>query len=100
MSETLNVLCALDFTSPFSSLPLSLSLLSSPLFLPFLSFSLPPPLSVPLLSHSAGVGRTGCFITLDYLLQHIEDNDWVDIFGIACEMRQHRNHMIQTEVNC
>ncbi len=30
---------------------------------------------------------------------HIKDHDWVDIFGLACEMRQHRNHMIQTEVS-
>ena len=47
---------------------------------------------------SAGVGRTGTFIALDILLQHIREYDWVDIFGLACEMRQHRNHMIQTEV--
>lgn len=45
------------------------------------------------------MGRTGCFITLDNLVQHIRDHDWVDIFGLACEMRQHRNHMIQTEVS-
>ena len=50
------------------------------------------------MSHSAGVGRTGTFIALDTLLQHINDHDWVDIFNIACEMRQHRNHMVQTEV--
>ena len=48
---------------------------------------------------SAGVGRTGCFISLDTLLQHIKDYDWIDIFGLACEIRQHRNHMIQTEVH-
>ena len=48
---------------------------------------------------SAGVGRTGCFVILDNLIQHIRDHDWVDIFGLACEMRQHRNHMIQTEVS-
>ena len=30
---------------------------------------------------------------------HIKDHDWVDVFGLACEMRQHRNHMIQTEVS-
>jgi hypothetical protein len=29
---------------------------------------------------------------------HVKDHDWVDVFGLACEMRQHRNHMIQTEV--
>ena len=51
-----------------------------------------------MLSCSAGVGRTGTFIALDTLLQHINDHDWIDIFSIACEMRQHRNHMVQTEV--
>eukprot|EP00731_Ephydatia_muelleri_P029842 Em0021g365a len=55
----------------------------------------------PVVVHcSAGVGRTGTFIALDILLQHIREYDWVDIFGLACEMRQHRNHMIQTERNC
>lgn len=47
---------------------------------------------------SAGVGRTGTFIALGSLLQHVKDHDWIDIFGLSCEMRQHRNHMIQTEV--
>lgn len=49
--------------------------------------------------NSAGVGRTGCFIALDTLQQEIRDHDWMDIYGLACEMRQHRNHMIQTEVS-
>ncbi|XP_019860969.1 PREDICTED: receptor-type tyrosine-protein phosphatase F-like [Amphimedon queenslandica] len=52
----------------------------------------------PVIVHcSAGVGRTGTFIALGTLLQHIKDHDWVDLFGLASEMRQHRNHMIQTE---
>ena len=52
----------------------------------------------PVVVHcSAGVGRTGTFIALGTLLQHIKDHDWVDVFGLSCEMRQHRNHMIQTE---
>ncbi|XP_006823994.2 receptor-type tyrosine-protein phosphatase beta-like [Saccoglossus kowalevskii] len=46
---------------------------------------------------SAGVGRTGTFIALDRLIQHIKEYDYVDIFGIACEMRMHRVYMIQTE---
>ncbi len=50
-------------------------------------------------SCSAGVGRVGCFIALDILVLHIKDHDWVDIYGLACKMRQHRNHMIQTEVS-
>ena len=51
---------------------------------------------------SAGVGRTGCWIALDTLIQHVEEHDFIDVFGLVSEMRQHRNHMIQTEVryNC
>ena len=59
----------------------------------------PPPPHTHTHTHSAGVGRTGCFIALDTLLQHLKDYDWLDILGLACEMRQHRNHMIQTEVS-
>ncbi|CAI8034625.1 Receptor-type tyrosine-protein phosphatase O, partial [Geodia barretti] len=46
---------------------------------------------------SAGVGRTGCYVALDTLLQHVEEHDFIDVFGLVSEMRQHRNHMIQTE---
>ena len=47
---------------------------------------------------SGGVGRTGSFIALDILLQHIKDHDWVDVFGLACELRRHRDRMVETEV--
>ena len=47
---------------------------------------------------SGGVGRTGSFIALDILLQHIKDHDWVDVFGLVCEMRRHRMRMVETEV--
>ncbi|XP_071942836.1 receptor-type tyrosine-protein phosphatase eta-like [Antedon mediterranea] len=54
--------------------------------------------NTPTLVHcSAGVGRTGTFICLDRLLQHIEEHDHVDIMGIVCEMRFHRSFMVQTE---
>ena len=53
----------------------------------------------PVVVHcDGGVGRTGTFIALDILLQHIEDNDWVDVFGLACEMRRYRQRMIETEL--
>nr|CAB3265286.1 receptor-type tyrosine-protein phosphatase beta-like [Phallusia mammillata] len=46
---------------------------------------------------SAGVGRTGTFIAMDRLLQHIPTNSYVDIFGIVHQMRMHRVFMVQTE---
>ncbi|XP_076806385.1 receptor-type tyrosine-protein phosphatase H-like [Clavelina lepadiformis] len=46
---------------------------------------------------SAGVGRTGTFIAMDRLLQHMKDHDYVDIFGIVHEMRRHRMSMVQTD---
>ncbi|XP_071494181.1 tyrosine-protein phosphatase 10D-like [Diadema antillarum] len=52
----------------------------------------------PIIVHcSAGVGRTGTYITLDRLMQHMQENDFIDIFGIICEMRMQRNYMVQTE---
>ncbi|XP_076804805.1 receptor-type tyrosine-protein phosphatase beta-like [Clavelina lepadiformis] len=44
---------------------------------------------------SAGVGRTGTFIAMDRLLQHMKDHDYVDIFGIVHEMRMCRGAMVQ-----
>ncbi|EMP35052.1 Receptor-type tyrosine-protein phosphatase O, partial [Chelonia mydas] len=46
---------------------------------------------------SAGVGRTGTFIALDRLLQHIRDHEFVDILGLVSEMRSYRMSMVQTE---
>jgi Protein-tyrosine phosphatase len=39
---------------------------------------------------SAGVGRSGTFITLDRILQQIQVLDYVDIFGIVWAMRKGR----------
>uniref|UniRef100_A0A8C4QLC0 protein-tyrosine-phosphatase n=1 Tax=Eptatretus burgeri TaxID=7764 RepID=A0A8C4QLC0_EPTBU len=46
---------------------------------------------------SAGVGRTGSFITLDRLLQHLESHHTVDILGLVAQLRTHRPSMVQTE---
>lgn len=46
---------------------------------------------------SAGVGRTGTFVTLDTLLQQL-DNDTLDIYGIVYRLRMNRVLMVQTEV--
>ena len=48
--------------------------------------------------YSAGVGRSGTFIALDRILQHIKKYDYVDIFGIVHEMRKERVWMVQNEV--
>ncbi|KAL5277336.1 hypothetical protein ACFFRR_002529 [Megaselia abdita] len=52
----------------------------------------------PIVVHcSAGVGRSGTFITLDRILQSILTSDYVDIFGIVFAMRKERVWMVQTE---
>ncbi|XP_031716794.1 phosphatidylinositol phosphatase PTPRQ [Anarrhichthys ocellatus] len=44
---------------------------------------------------SAGVGRTGVFIALDHLIQHVRDHDFVDIYGLLAELRRERMCMVQ-----
>ncbi|XP_055009766.1 receptor-type tyrosine-protein phosphatase O isoform X3 [Boleophthalmus pectinirostris] len=52
----------------------------------------------PIVVHcSAGVGRTGTFIALDRLMQHIREHEFVDILGMVSDMRSHRLSMVQTE---
>ncbi|XP_076862509.1 receptor-type tyrosine-protein phosphatase O isoform X2 [Brachyhypopomus gauderio] len=52
----------------------------------------------PVVVHcSAGVGRTGTFIALDRLMQHIREHEYVDILGMVSDMRSHRLSMVQTE---
>lgn len=50
-------------------------------------------------SCSAGVGRTGVFIALDHLTQHINDHDFVDIYGLVAELRSERMCMVQNLVS-
>lgn len=48
----------------------------------------------PIVVHcSAGVGRSGTFITLDRILQQINTSDYVDIFGIVYAMRKGMNNL-------
>ena len=52
---------------------------------------------------SAGVGRTGTFITIDYLSQFIKEHDLeeeVNIFGFVLKMRDRRVIMVQAEASC
>lgn len=52
----------------------------------------------PIVVHcSAGVGRSGTFITLDRILQQITVSDYVDVYGIVWAMRKERVWMVQTE---
>ncbi|XP_035003715.2 receptor-type tyrosine-protein phosphatase O isoform X2 [Hippoglossus stenolepis] len=52
----------------------------------------------PIIVHcSAGVGRTGTFMALDRLMQHIREHEFADILGLVSEMRSHRLSMVQTE---
>ena len=54
----------------------------------------------PIVVHcSAGVGRTGTFITLCTQLQRIKTENIVDIFGFVQSMRRRRCYMVQTEVS-
>ena len=48
--------------------------------------------------YSAGVGRTGTYVAVDRLLQHIQDHDDIDIYNLVLEMRNYRCRMVQTEV--
>jgi len=53
----------------------------------------------PIVVHcSAGVGRSGTFITLHSQLQRIASEATIDIFPFVRQMRYRRCHMVQTEV--
>ncbi|XP_072044699.1 receptor-type tyrosine-protein phosphatase kappa-like [Amphiura filiformis] len=52
----------------------------------------------PIIVHcSAGIGRTGTFITLDSMLKMAKAEGKVDVFNFVREMRERRTGMIQTE---
>nr|XP_046178538.1 receptor-type tyrosine-protein phosphatase S-like isoform X7 [Oncorhynchus gorbuscha] len=70
---------------------------------PFLAFlrrvkACNPPDAGPVIAHcSAGVGRTGCFIVIDAMLERIRHEHTADIYGHVTLMRSQRNYMVQTE---
>jgi len=43
------------------------------------------------------VGRTGCFIVIDAMLERIKHEKTADIYGHVTLMRSQRNYMVQTE---
>ena len=48
---------------------------------------------------SAGVGRTGTFITLDYMLERIKQENTINIYEFVSNLRKQRVLMVQTAVS-
>ena len=74
----------------------SFNLSSPPLPSPPFSSSLPP-------SYSAGVGRSGTYIALDYCIDRLADTraaaNIIEVHGLVQMLRLQRPYMVQTEVS-
>jgi protein tyrosine phosphatase len=56
--------------------------------------------SSPMVVHcSAGVGRTGTFIVIDYSFKRFKHENKIDIFNLVRELRCQRPYMVQTVVS-
>ena len=51
-------------------------------------------------AYSAGVGRTGTFITIDIALEQIKTEGVVGIYNIIDKLRHQRPQMVQSQVRC
>ena len=61
-------------------------------------YHIPEKSQSPILVHcSAGVGRTGTFIVLDYFLEHMKENEKVNVYKIVAQLRESRCLMVQTK---
>lgn len=67
------------------------------IFLRRIKVSNPPEAGPMIVLCSAGVGRTGCFIVLDSMIERIRCENTVDIYGHVTTLRAQRNYIVQTE---
>ncbi len=58
---------------------------------------LSPPSSLSLPPYSAGVGRSGTVIAVDYCLKQLKADGFMNSCGFVQQMRNQRNYMVQTE---
>lgn len=71
---------------------------------PFLMFlkrvkMLNPPDCGPMIVHcSAGVGRTGCFVVIDSMLERMKYDNSIDVYGHVTCLRAQRNYMVRYDI--
>lgn len=67
------------------------------MFLRRIKVTNPPDAGPMVVLCSAGVGRTGCFIVIDSMIERIKQESSVDIYGHVTSLRAQRNYIVQTE---